>query len=330
MATIKDVAELTGLSIGTVSRVLNNRGYISQKTRKKVDDAMKKLNYQPNAIARSLSKSSSNIIGVILPLLDNPFFASLLSGIENELESRGYQLLLFISDGDGKKESELLRECKRNRVAGIVLCSGNFEAMRISDLDVPVVSIERSRKNSSVSIECDNYKGGGLACRHLYQVGARNIVYVYGAQDYPMPADARQSGFEDACRELGLETRIYKADSEDFHQQDYFELLARVFDENPGMDGLFCSSDMIAAQALKMASKRGIAVPEELKIVGFDDSIIAVLTTPELTTIHQPVDEMASLAVGSLLSSIKTSSFSSTSVVVDVHLVERGSTVQAI
>lgn len=326
MATIKDVAELTGLSIGTVSRVLNNRGYISQKTRKNVDDAMRKLNYQPNAIARSLSKSSSNIIGVIIPMLQNPFFASLLSAIENELEGRGYQLLLFISDGDGKKEGELLRECRRNRVAGIILCSGNFEAMRISDLDVPVVSIERSRKNSSVSIECDNYKGGSLACRHLYDIGARNIVYVYGAQDYPMPADARQSGYEDACRELGLPIKVYKTGSDDFHHQDYFDLLGRVFDENPSMDGLFCSSDMIAAQALKVASRRGVAVPDELGIVGFDDSAIAVLTTPELTTIHQPVDEMASLAVGSLLSSIKTRSFSTTSVVVDVHLVERGST----
>ncbi|MBS7379544.1 MAG: LacI family DNA-binding transcriptional regulator, partial [Sphaerochaetaceae bacterium] len=124
MATIKDISKETGLSIGTVSRVFNNRGYISQETRDKVDAAVKKLNYQPNAVARSLSKSSSRIIGLIVPHIAHPFFSDLLSAIENATRERGYSLLVFVSKGDEKAEVEMINRCRENRVCGMVLCSG--------------------------------------------------------------------------------------------------------------------------------------------------------------------------------------------------------------
>lgn len=326
MATIKDVAKETGLSVGTVSRVLNNRGYISGKTRDLVEQAMRKLNYQPNEIARSLSKSSSSIVGLIVPTLINPYFSSLVSALEDELESAGFQPLLFISDGDDDKEMTFLAECRRNRVCGIILLSGNFKAVKLADFDVPLVSIERTNNNSTVSIICDNYEGGLLATEHLLSLGCRRIVLISGEQDVSMPADSRSEGYGDAMRKMNLEPHIYNATKSMFHSQDYYSLIDRVFEENPDMDGLFVSSDVIAAEAIQVARKRGKRIPEDIKLCGFDDSTIATMTSPTITSIRQPISEMARIAVSTFKNIRGSKDFPSMSISVKVSLVKREST----
>ena len=135
MATLKDVAKETGLATGTVSRVLNNRGYISDEARKKVDDAMKKLNYQPNEVARSLHSKSSNTIGLIVPHIRHPYFSGMISNLENEANKRGYKILLCNSQSTDKKEQEYLNMCTGNQVAGIIrlhIC-GNIQQRKYSD-----------------------------------------------------------------------------------------------------------------------------------------------------------------------------------------------------
>ncbi|HCI73280.1 MAG TPA: LacI family transcriptional regulator, partial [Lachnospiraceae bacterium] len=124
MATLKDVAREAGLSVGTVSRVLNNRGYISEETRNCVQEAMKRLHYEPNEMARALSKKHSTMIGVILPSISHPYFAKVLSCLERAAHARNYELLLFCSQGKSAREEEYVRVCCSNRVAGLVLCSG--------------------------------------------------------------------------------------------------------------------------------------------------------------------------------------------------------------
>lgn len=314
------------MSVVTVSRILNNRGYISAEARRKVEEAMKKLNYQPNEIARSLSKSTSTFVGIIVPMLLNPYFAALVSSLEDELESAGYMPLLFISDGDDEKELSFLSECTRNRVSGIILLSGNFKAMKLSDFQIPIISIERPNSNSTVSITCDNYEGGLLATEHLFSKGCRNIVLISGEQDVSMPADSRVEGYLDVMRKVGLEPRIYHATKNMFHSQDYYSLIEQVLDENPDMDGIFTSSDIIAAEFIQMAKKRGRRIPEDIKVCGFDDSLLASLSCPRLTSVRQPVAEMAKLAVSSFMNCLKNKDFPSVSVSVKVSLVEREST----
>ena len=127
MATLKDVAKASGLTVGTVSRVLNNRGYISDKTREKVYQVMKELNYQPNETARALSKQKSNTIGVILPNIEHPYFSKVLSCLEREAARQGYRIMLFVSRYKEEREEQCIEMCKSERVAGAVLCSGSFE-----------------------------------------------------------------------------------------------------------------------------------------------------------------------------------------------------------
>lgn len=325
MATIRDVAAEAGLSVGTVSRILNNRGYISPKAREKVENAMRKLKYQPNEIARSLSQSNSSMVGIIIPTLLNPYFPTLLKYLDDELEARDMQPLVFVSDGDDEKEIRFLDKCKKNRVSGIILCSGNFKAVRLVDYGVPVVSIERMGLDGAISVVCDNYNGGRLAADHLIERGCTVPVMIAGDQDEAMPADGRICGFEERIKANGLTAGIYHATREMFHSQDYRSLVERVFNENPDMDGLFCSSDIIAATAIQEASRRGMNVPSSIKIIGFDDTWYSSTIMPSLTTIKQPIKEMAMIAISSLEAAWKAGSFPSSTIKLDVSLVVRES-----
>ena len=201
MATIKDVSKETGLSVGTVSRILNNRGYISEASRKKVNDAMTKLNYQPNELARSLSKKSSSVIGVIVPQLQNPYFAELTGCLIDSALGFKHQILMFTSDGKEEKEAEIIEECRKNRVAGIILCSGCYAVSKFSDLGCPLVTIERSLETGTSAIECDNFMGGKLAAEHLISKGCKNLLHLSGVEGNIMPADKRALGFIEACEQ---------------------------------------------------------------------------------------------------------------------------------
>lgn len=302
MATLKDVAKETGLTVSTVSRVLNNRGYISEETRKKVYEAMKKLNYQPNEVARSLSKQSTNTIGVIVPHIKHPYFAELISNLENQAYKHKHKILLFNSREKNEKEREYLEMCSSNRVAGIILCSGNVLVEELTGLNVPLITMERFLENGTAAVECDNMQGGRMAARHLIERGCKHLVHISGIHGSAMPADNRAAGFKEVCELSGVEYQIADTEAYQYNNLEYHEVLERLLLENPKTDGIFASSDLIAAQLLQVCHKLNISVPGQLKIVGFDDVNIASLTTPPITTIHQPIKEMAQMAVELLIS----------------------------
>lgn len=297
MATLKDVAAETGLTVSTVSRVLNNRGYISEETRNKVYEAMKKLNYQPNEVARSLSKQKSNTIGVIVPHIEHPYFARMISRIERAAYEYGFKMFLFNSKDKEERENEYLEMCKSNRVAGIILCSGTVQVEKFDGLNVPLITMERFLDNGTASVECDNRQGGLLAARHFQECGCSHVMYLSGYTEIGMPADHRQEGFSELCERNGMECSIVASSAEKYDTLDYHSYIEQALREHPQADGIFASSDVIAAQVIQVCAKCGIRIPEDKKLIGFDDVNIASLTTPSITTIHQPISEMADLAV---------------------------------
>lgn len=297
MATLKDVARESGLSVGTVSRVLNNRGYINEQTRAKVYEVMKQLNYQPNEMARSLSKQKNNTIGLIVPHIMHPYFAKLISCIEAAAYKNKFKILLFNSKGKEEKEDEFIEMCKSNRVAGIILCSASYETKKFKDLGCPLITIERFMEEGTAVVECDNYQGGFLATQHLIERGCKKLLHFGGVKDQPMPADERFRAFEEVCKRYGVEYYAVDPEAGAYSEMSYYPSILRVMEDHPGIDGVFASSDVIAAQVLRVCSAKGIKVPEEMKIVGFDDVSIAEVTTPAITTIRQPVKEMAEAAV---------------------------------
>lgn len=297
MATIKDVAREAGLAVGTVSRVLNNRGYISENARKRVDEAMKKLNYQPNEMARSLQKKRSNMIGVIVPQIAHPYFASLISSLEETAYKNDYRILLLNSQGIPTKENEFLDLCYRNQVVGIVLCNGNMDIAKSNRMSVPVITIERKMEGGDASIECDNEQGGRMAAEHLIEKGCRHLLHISGVTYADMPAEKRGYGFMAACRQHRVDAGIVTVPFRNYRLKEADGVLNRLLDQNQQADGIFASDDIMAAELLKVCAARGINVPGKIKIVGFDDTNIAGLLHPAVTTIRQPVKEMAENAV---------------------------------
>ena len=298
MATIVDVARLAGVTPTTVSRVINNRGYISEKTKKRVQEAMDELGYQPNEIARSLTKQKSNTIGVIVPHISHPYFAKLISNLENEAAKKDYKIILCNSKEKAEKEKQYLDMCKSNRVAGIIICSGNVESNKINTGGIPVVLLEKNFEEGKLGIQCDNYQGGKIATEHLIECGCKKILHLSGVIDEEMPADNREKAFIDVCSKNEIEYFIKKYDIDTYNQMNYYDYIKAALNEIEGVDGIFASSDLIAAQVIQVCNEIKIRIPEDIKLVGFDDVDISQLTTPRITTVHQPIKEMARLSIG--------------------------------
>ena len=297
MATLKDVAERAGITVTTVSRVLNNRGYISEQTRQKVYQAMRELNYQPNELARSLSRRRTNLIGVIVPSISHPYFAKVISALETHAAAAGYKILLCNSRHQKEKENEYLEMLRSNQVAGIVLCSrtrGIEENLRPG---LPVVTFERELSGAYSAVCCDNAEGGRMAAEHLIARGCRHLLHIKGSSDVPMPADRREEAFLTVCREQGIPCRVLDTEETPFYALDDGRAVEDIIRSHRETDGVFASSDIIAAQVIQACARCGIRVPEEMKVVGFDDVHVATLVTPRITTIRQPVDQMCGMAV---------------------------------
>jgi len=325
MATLKDVAAECGLTVTTVSRVLNNRGYISEETKQKVHEAMEKLNYRPNEVARSLSKKYTNTIGVIVPHIRHPYFCEMISNIENAANKRGYKIILCNSKGAEHKEKEYIDMCRSNRVAGIILFSAGVEVQEFTDSNIPLVTVERFIETGTAAVECDNKQGGELAAKHLIDCGCKSLLQVSGVRENSMPADDRTVGFASVCEQNGVKYREVKTSIGEYNSLDYHELLEEALILDEEIDGVFASSDLIAAQVLQVCAKLKKRVPEDIKIVGFDDVMISRLTTPPITTIHQPIKEMAVAAVDIVIAAAEGNTVAKRTLL-PVSIVEREST----
>lgn len=325
MATIKDVARESGLTVGTVSRVLNNRGYISDKTRNRVYEVMAELNYQPNEVARSLIKQKTNTIGVIVPHIVHPYFAKMISAVEKAVSEKNYKILLYNSRGSQKMEKRYLEMCESNRVSGVLLFSYEVNPEELLKLHIPIVMMERYLDNGTASVVCDNHYGGMLAAEHLIQKGCRNLIMFGGVETNSMPADHRENGFYEVCKREGISGEVFKSHLNEYAEMEYHKYIERVLRERPNTDGIFASSDLIAAQVIQTCKILCLDIPSQIKLVGFDDVSLASLTTPGITTIHQHIDEMAELAVDFLLKASRGETIPQKTVL-PVKLVERGTT----
>ncbi|UJF33897.1 LacI family DNA-binding transcriptional regulator [Paenibacillus hexagrammi] len=295
MATIKDVAEKAGVTVTTVSRVLNNRGYISDATRNKVRLAMEELQYQPNEIARSLMRKRSMMLGLIVPTIAHPFFGQWAYSLETHASARGYKILLCNSRLDEAKEKDYIDMLKSNRVDGIIMGSHTIDVREYIHLGKPIVTFDR-RIEAIPCVSSDNYQGGVLAAEHLAAKGCRSIAHICGNLKLDMLGNRRTEGFVDSLRKYGLEPIVVQLGADAFDPAEHEQVVGSLLSEHPEVDGLFVSSDMIAYQVMKVCAAKGIRIPEQLQLIGYDDIPISEWITPGLTTIKQPIEEMSRLA----------------------------------
>ncbi|MBQ7678409.1 MAG: LacI family DNA-binding transcriptional regulator [Butyrivibrio sp.] len=322
--TIKDVAKEAGVAVETVSRVLNNRGYISQQMKDRVYEAMNRIGYTPNAFAQGLSRGKMNCIALIVPHITHPYFATVIDHLEREAEKRGQHIIIYNSNGDEQKEEYLLRLCQNSLVSGVLLFSADISADALKNLQLPIVVVERTGMANSVNIQCDNRLGGELAACYLLDKGCRDLLVLGTLNNEDMPGDSRDEEFIRICTAEHAQVHRYQASTRQYITMDYHACINQALDEHPSCDGIFATSDLIAAQVIQECSRRGRRIPQDLRLVGFDDVPLAQLLTPTLTTIRQPIDRIVSTALDAierLGSGHKTTS----DIVLPVTLVERES-----
>jgi LacI family transcriptional regulator len=308
MANIYEVAELAGVSLATVSRVISPGARVSDKTRQKVLSAMKQLGYQPNSIAQSLATRSSNTVGVLVSELSGPFYGAMLSAIEATLRAAGKFVL--VAAGHSKEEQE--REGIRflvGRNCDAVIChvealSDKFLVEQNTKSSTPVVIL--NRKVRGIADRCfslDNELGGYLAAQSLLRLKHRKIAYISGPLDW-LDARQRLEGHKRALAEAGVSFDPRLLYEGDYHETGGTEALNHLFQKGIAFTAVICANDEMAAGAMAAAHDRGLRLPEQLSIVGFDDAPISRYVYPKLSTVHYPITDMSRMAARWVLKNV--------------------------
>lgn len=304
--TIKltDVAKLAGVSPTTVSRVINNYGYLSQKTIDNVQAAMEELNYQPNSLARSLQGKGTKLIGLIFPSVANPFYGELIEKMENYLFEKGYKVILCSSADNKEKERDYLRMLAANKVDGIIAGAHNLGIAEYEKIGLPIVAFDRYLSESIPIVSSDNFAGGKLATEMLYQSGARKIAILTGTNQSNSPTNSRLEGYLEAVKTYELEALVFDFSPE--MSKNLKALTIQKILKNEVLEGIFCTDDLTAILVMNEAKKLGISVPTDLKLIGYDGTRFIQDYFPQLSTIRQPIDDCGMLLVNLIIQRIET------------------------
>jgi LacI family sucrose operon transcriptional repressor len=303
MATITDVARVAGVSKNTVSRFLNERGYISQQTKKKIQDAIDLLHYQPNQIARSLFTNKTNMVGLVIPDVSQPFFAAMTSKIEDVLDERGYKMILCNTMHSSSKERKYLDMLTANKVDGIIIGSHSID-INYSDIKAPIVALDRFLSDTIPVVSADHAQGGLMAANAVVKKGCRNVAQFIGYSKVRTPSALRHQVFAQQMHQKGIPCATYELKLNQFEFSTYLKTADDFLADNPDVDGVF-ASDLVALAIQRQALSRGIKIPEDLFIFGYDGSFVSQIAYPALPTVVQPYDELASKLVDVLSAEIK-------------------------
>ena len=308
MANIYEVAELAGVSLATVSRVINNPdGKVTAKTRQKVLEAMKTLGYQPNSIAQSLATRSSNSVGVLVSELHGPFFGTMLSVIEETLRAAGKFVLVAAGHSKEEQEREGIRFLvSRNCDALIVHVEALPDKVLIEHNAKATPIVVVNRKVRGITDRCfslNNEIGGYLAAQSLLSLGHRKIAYISGPLNW-LDAQQRLEGHKRALAEAGVKFDPRLLHEGDYHETGGSDALNNLFAKGLTFSAVVCANDEMAAGAMAAAHDRGMRLPEELSIVGFDDAPISRYVYPKLSTVHYPIADMSRMAARWVLKNV--------------------------
>jgi DNA-binding LacI/PurR family transcriptional regulator len=323
--SIFDVAKKSGLSVVTVSRVLNNSTSVRDKNKEKVLQAMKELDYHPNASARSLARGKTGIIGLTLTTLHDSFLDAVVKEVNDRLAEQGYFLALSVSSGyEDTFHRSLFQE---DRVDGVILLSPINEdeyVMEFMKKKIPFIMIDNQQRNPSVtSIIVDNFKGGYEATKHLIELGHTEIAHIGGPDPF-LSSRERERGYLFALEEAGLtSTRIERVA---FDISSGYRIAKQWIDSDSLPSAIFASDDYIALGVMDACKNEGIRIPQDISIVGFDDQIFASEFRPRLTTVRQPSDKIGSTGVELLLGAINDPAKRNVTVQIEPELIIREST----
>ena len=335
--TIRQLARLSGVSIGTVSRALNGYADVRPETRERIMRLARELDYTPAAAARSLVTQRSHVIGVFLetgvghPDLEHPFFHEVLGGLKQRIGAGGFDLLLFASErpGNGYGPHSYLKRARHHSVEGVTMMGvdpEDPEVRRLARAQLPCVGVDLEIDGpASQVVMSDNADGAAQAVRHLHELGHRRIATITGMIE-SRPGIDRLKGFRAAIQELGLAYRDEYVAYGDFYSESGRAATARLLAQPERPTAIFAASDLMALGAVRAATEAGLSVPEDLSVVGFDDIQIAPHVNPPLTTVRQDKAGLGAAAADALISLIEGGADTTGLTMLPVELIARGST----
>jgi LacI family transcriptional regulator len=301
---MRDVAERAGLSVSTVSHVINNTRAVSDESRQRVMAAMEELEYKPNALARSLRRRKTNTLGMIVPDSANPFFAEVARAIEDTSFAQNYSVILCNTEGNLKKQQAYTNVLIENRVAGILFVAAGISTELVNDLEqrrVPLVVIDREVPGVEVDTVMTNHaQGGYLATQHLIELGHQRIACIAGNSEVS-PSAERLTGYRRSLEDSNLTYDQRLVIKGDFQYESGYEATTQLLNLDAPPSAIFACNDLMAVGCISAARELDLRVPEDISVVGFDDVRLASFTNPPLTTVAQPIFEIGALATKMLL-----------------------------
>ncbi len=332
MTTIRDVAARAGVSLTTVSHVINNTRFVSDETKARIVEAMHELQYRPNVLARSLRSGKTYTIGLIMPDSENPFFSAVGREVEAKAFELGYSVILCNTERDAERQSFYVEVLRNKQVDGVIIIPTGDEISGISFLieqSIPVVVIDRWLPDLSIdAVLTDNHLGGYQATKHLIDLGHRRIACI-GAPAALTPAGDRLSGYRKALKESGIEEDPDLVLLGDYHAKSGSEAMTRLLALASPPTAVFAGNDLMAIGAMRAVLDAGLSVPQDVAVVGFDAIELARYTNPTLTTIAQPVGDIGSQAAALLIERIDDKTRAPRRPVLSTRLIVRQSTVAA-
>ena len=331
MATIYDVAEKAGVSIGTVSRFVNGSGYVGKASRERIASAIQELNFSPSGVARSLATKRTFMLGFIVSDLMNPFIPEVARGIQDFADERGYCVLILNTDGDDRREVRALKLLRERQVDGLIITPpetmlGNAYISELHASGVPIVLLGRQVKDATIDwVSTDTYAGGRAAMHHLQTLGHRHIAYIGGSAARNVAASRRQA-YLDALIETNttLDASLLTETTLD-HAGGRVAMTALLQLPKPPT-AVFAVNDLVALGALEAAYHHGLLIPQDLSIVGFDDIFLASQSRPPLTTVAQPKLKLGRTAAELLIERLEHPTTAHREVRLPCELVERMTT----
>lgn len=308
MSTIKDVAALAGVSFTTVSHVLNNTRPVSAQARARVLAAVDEIGYLPSAVARSLRRSETKIVGVLVPNVRNPFFAELVVGVEEWCRQAGYSVFLCNSDNDPKHQQSYLRTLLEKRIDGLLLSSaGDTDTLATTfrHASVPVVTVDRLVPGARADrVSVNNQVGAAAAVSHLLDLGHHRIGCVSGPAEFEVTQE-RVAGWRSALRERGIDAPDDWLIESDFSTAGGYEAVKTLLTRQPELTAVFTSNDLMAMGALRAAAELGRSVPGQLSVVGFDGIELGSYIYPAITSVGCSIRDLGREAGRALIERIE-------------------------
>jgi LacI family transcriptional regulator len=330
-ASIKDVAREAGVSIATVSRVLNNIDVVNEDTKKKVEDAIKKLSYRPNIVARSLKTQRTKTLGIILPDIASQIYPEVVRGVEDIANIYDYNIILCNTDLNIEKEKEYLNVLKEKMVDGVVYISSSLEKEvidTIHDLQMPTVLVETAdSENTFASVTIDNIEAANKAVSFLIEKGNKKIAFIGTSSEKINASSMRYEGYKKALEKnrILFDLNIIKFTEGGIRANNGYSAMNDILEKGEKFDALFCSNDELAMGAINALREKGISVPEEIDVMGFDNIYASSVFYPKLTTIAQPLYDMGSVGTRMLIKIINKEELEKQNYVLNYRMIERNS-----